>query len=91
VKPREIIERIRRDYGRPLSYYYAYTGKEIALKDIYGDDSLVSYHHLIFYIEQLRESNPKSYIVLKIDPVKHKFLQLFIAFEACIRGFYFCC
>jgi len=38
VRPREIIKRLRRDYGRLLSYYYAYIEKEMILKDIYGDD-----------------------------------------------------
>ena len=40
VKPKDIIERSRRDYGRPLSYYYTYNGKELALNEIYGNDSL---------------------------------------------------
>jgi len=28
VKPKDIAKRFRSDYGRPLSYYYAYTGKD---------------------------------------------------------------
>ena len=53
MKPKDIIERFKRDYGRLLSYYYAHIEKELALKKIYGDNSL-SYHHLKSYIEQLR-------------------------------------
>ena len=64
VKLKDIIERFRRDNGRSLSYYYTYTEKKLALKEIHGDDSL-SYHHLISYINQLRKSNPNSYVVLE--------------------------
>jgi len=47
--------------------------KKLALKEIYGDDSL-SYHHLMPYIKQLREGNPNSYVVLETHPKNHKFL-----------------
>ena len=50
-----------------LSYYYAYTEKQMAMKDIYGDNS-VSYHNLYSYMNQLVESNPNSYVVRKNTP-----------------------
>ena len=57
VKPKYIIERFRRDYGRSLSYYYAYIGKELALKEIYSDDSL-SYSFNILHWE-IKGEQPK--------------------------------
>jgi len=86
VKLKDIIERFRKNYGRQLSYYYTYTGKELTLKEIYGDDSL-SYHHLISYIEQLRESNPNSYVVLEIYLENHKFSRLFIVLMLAFESF----
>ena len=68
-----------------MSYYYAYTRKQIAMKDKYDNDS-VSYHHLYSYMNQLVESNPNNYVMLQKDPVTPRFLRLFIAFGACTPG-----
>ena len=35
LKPKDIRRKFKYDYGIELSYYYAYTGKQMAMKDIY--------------------------------------------------------
>jgi len=68
LKPKDIRRKFKYDYDIEMSYYYVYTGKQMAMKDIYGDDS-VSYHHLYSYMNQLVESNPNSYVVLQKYPI----------------------
>ena len=89
VKPSEIIDYFRRECGVRLSYYFAYTGRGIAIKEIHGDDS-VSYKQLAWYTESIRRTNPGSYVTLEVDEESRKFKRIFISFEACIYGFNFC-
>lgn len=89
VKPSEIIDDFRRDYGVRLSYYYAYAGRELAAKEIHGDESL-SYNNLVWYLEALNKTNPGSYTILEINEETKKFQRLFVSFEAQIFGFKYC-
>ncbi|KAF9592996.1 hypothetical protein IFM89_019723 [Coptis chinensis] len=74
MKLREIMRLIHREYHLDISYYYAYTGRELVLKDIYGEGSL-SYYQLHWFEGALKASNPGSHIVLEID---------FISFAGCL-------
>ncbi|OVA05677.1 hypothetical protein BVC80_263g1 [Macleaya cordata] len=89
IKPKEIVDIFKSDYGVTLGYYFAYAGKELALKKIYGDDKL-SYSNLRWFADSLIRTNPGSRVVLEVNPVTNKFERLFISFEACIHGFEFC-
>ncbi|KAF9589947.1 hypothetical protein IFM89_029563 [Coptis chinensis] len=81
MKPREIMRLIHREYHLDISYYYAYIGRELALKDIYGEDGL-SYYQLCWFEDALKASNPSSHVVLEIDEGLHKFRRIFISFGA---------
>ncbi|OVA04269.1 hypothetical protein BVC80_1623g18 [Macleaya cordata] len=89
IKPKEIVDIFKSDYGVTLGYYFAYASKELALKQIYGDDKL-SYSNLRWFAGSLIRTNPGSRVVLEVNPVTNKFERLFISFEACIHGFEFC-
>lgn len=89
IRPKEIIADFRRKHGVVLNYYYAYTGREMALKEVHGTDEL-SYHQLIWFSDAVRKSNPGSHVVLQTDPVTCQFRRFFICYEACIYGFKYC-
>ncbi|XP_026396819.1 uncharacterized protein LOC113291509 [Papaver somniferum] len=87
-KTKDIMEQIRREYGFDISRYYAYEGKRHALNMAWGEDEK-SFAYLHWYTKQLSETNPGSRVVLETD-ASQKFVILFIAFGACIRGFNYC-
>lgn len=87
-KTKDIMEQIRREYGFDISRYYAYAGKRHALNMAWGEDEK-SFSYLHWYTKQLSETNPGSRVVLETD-ASQKFVRLFIAFGACIRGFNYC-
>ena len=84
--PKDIIGIFQRDYGIRLKYYFAYTARMMAIKQIYGDSAL-SYHHLQWYRDVVLQSNPCSRFELEVDPNTKQFIRLFVAFEAAIHGF----
>ena len=89
TKPSDIIDYFRREFGVKLSYYFAYTGKSHAIKEVHGDD-YASYQQLASYTNSINESNPGSYVVLEVDEATRKFQREFISYKACIYGFNFC-
>ena len=81
TKPSDIIDYFRREFGVTLSYYFAYTGKSHAVKEVHGDD-YASYQQLVSYINSIKESNPGSYDILEVDEATRKFQRVFIAYVA---------
>ncbi|XP_026396119.1 uncharacterized protein LOC113290750 [Papaver somniferum] len=69
--------------------FQAYNRREKVYKTIYGDD-VKSYSHLVWYIDDIKETNPGSVIKFEFDPAKKQFQRIFIAFDACIKGYRFC-
>ncbi|KAF9602273.1 hypothetical protein IFM89_026361 [Coptis chinensis] len=67
----------------------AVCGKELAMKEVYGDDAF-SYTLLEWYTDALQRTNPGSHIQLELDKNTRQFARLFISFEACIHGFNYC-
>ncbi|OVA12366.1 hypothetical protein BVC80_1795g1 [Macleaya cordata] len=67
IKPKEIVDIFKSDFGVTLNYYFARAGKELALKHIYGDDVL-SYSNLRWFVDSVRRTNPGSNVVLEVDP-----------------------
>ncbi|XP_026410466.1 uncharacterized protein LOC113305664 [Papaver somniferum] len=72
-----------------MEYYQAYNDMEKVYKTIYGGD-VKSYSHLVWYIDAIKETNPGSVIKFEFDPAKKQFQRIFIAFDACIKGYRFC-
>lgn len=88
-KSKDIIAEFRREYNFNLSYYYAYSGKQLALKEIYGDDAM-SYNDLRWYSEALQQYNPGSYVSMDVDSSTNQFERICLAFGACLLGFKHC-
>ncbi|KAF5185011.1 Zinc finger protein [Thalictrum thalictroides] len=89
INAKNIIDHFRMEYGVLLKYYFAWSGKELAIKEIHGGDTL-SYHQLVWFVDSLLKTNPGSHVALESDPITHKFERIFISFEACISGFKYC-
>ncbi|KAL5709250.1 hypothetical protein ACHQM5_019961 [Ranunculus cassubicifolius] len=89
ITPQDIIDYFSREFDVVLSYYYAYQGRRLACKEIYGGEEL-SYHQLEWYTRQLKATNPGSHLVLEKDHVSRKFQRLFVSFGASIVGFTHC-
>ncbi|RZC56846.1 hypothetical protein C5167_015700, partial [Papaver somniferum] len=87
-KPKKIAVDFQTNYGITMEYYQAYNGREKVYKTIYGDD-VKSYSHLVWYIDAIKETNPGSMIKFEFDPAKKQFQRIFIAFDACIKGYRF--
>lgn len=89
IKPKDLVTKFSVEYGLKVKYYFARMGKELALKELYGDFS-ISYNQLRWYTESLKAADPNGYVSLDVDPTSHKFQRLFIAYGASISGFNFC-
>nr|XP_028952514.1 uncharacterized protein LOC114822343 [Malus domestica] len=89
IKPIQIVDDFKKNYGLDVSYYNAWYGKEMVMTMVHGDDVL-SYQKLGWYVEEIRKSNPGSHCVLQCDPNTSHFRRLFIAFRGSIEGFNYC-
>ncbi|XP_038983330.1 uncharacterized protein LOC120103888 isoform X2 [Phoenix dactylifera] len=83
-KPTDIVKDIRREYGVQLPYHQAWHGKELAMKEIYGDRSL-SYDRIRWYCDAIVQTNPGS--ITKYETIEGRFRRLFICFHASLLGF----
>ncbi|KAF5175957.1 Zinc finger protein [Thalictrum thalictroides] len=77
------------DYGLKLGYHTAYHAKDLAIKDIHGDDDLF-YYRLRWNVDVLKENNPGSYVILEVEEETNAFKRVFIAIAACLNGYKFC-
>ena len=89
MKTKDIINLFQTEYNIILKYYFAYSGKRLALEDLHGSD-MMSYHHLKSFCDAVIESNPGSKVVLECNHDTRQFERVFIGFEACAHGFQFC-
>ncbi|CAN6558550.1 unnamed protein product [Malus baccata var. baccata] len=89
IKPKEIISNLKQFYGLDIDYSTAYFGKQRAVFELNGDD-VDAYKFLPWYVESARSSNPGSVFELEVVPESNRFLRLFIAYDAWIKGFMFC-
>ncbi|KAL6129676.1 hypothetical protein ACLB2K_073025 [Fragaria x ananassa] len=89
LKPRQIMDRFKHSFGLDISYRSAWYARELARKDVHGDDGN-SYSQLLWYRDAILESNPGSYCRVEINPLTNRFERLFICFSGCIQGFQSC-
>ncbi|KAM7503335.1 hypothetical protein LguiB_002239 [Lonicera macranthoides] len=73
--PKDVLEHIKVVYGFEISYWNAWKSRELAGKEVLGDDS-ASYNWLVRYLQVLKESNPGPYCVLEVDGASRLFQQL---------------
>lgn len=76
-------------YGIDLAYHTIWLGVEKARGELFGDYA-ESFDKLRWYVEAARVSNPGSLLSLDFHPVSKEFSRMFVAFDACIKGFNYC-
>ena len=85
-KPCVAVNDIHRAFGVVVPYHRAWVGKELAVRDIHGDEC-ESFDKLRWFCDVLRETNPGSIADLEIFPDTMKFRRIFISIAACVAGF----
>ena len=77
---------LKKDFGVEINYQKAWNAREIALREIHGNDC-DSFNKLRWFCDAVKESNPGSVADLDSCTEKGKFRRIFIAFHSCIAGF----
>ena len=85
-KANTAVDDIRAAYGVEVRYRTAWSGKEIARKEITGGDDN-SFNRIRGFCNALKASNPGSVADVEVNPVNGKFLRTFIALGGCLLGF----
>ncbi|XP_058194215.1 uncharacterized protein LOC131310955 [Rhododendron vialii] len=87
--PIEAVKFFEKYYGSKISYHHAWFGVEKAGDELYGDYAL-SFDLLRWYAEVAKEKNPGSVIDVEYCDKTNCFRRIFVAFDACIKGFNYC-
>ncbi|XP_058214882.1 uncharacterized protein LOC131326208 [Rhododendron vialii] len=87
-KPIDAVRFFRQRYGTTIGYHHAWLGIEMANNDTQGDYAL-SFNKLRLYAEVAKEKNPGSVVDVECCE-DNRFRRLFVAFDACIKGFNYC-
>jgi hypothetical protein len=85
---RELQEKLKKHHKVIISYFRVYEGKELALKNLYGDwDS--SFDNLYRFKAQIESCCPGSLVIIDHHTIndKIKFRRFFFALKPCIDGF----
>ena len=88
-RPVDVKKEFLTNYGQEVSYYKAWLGVEKARGKVFGDYT-TSFEKLHWYIDELKRTNPGTYVEFEYDDKSHQFSRLFLAFGACIQGFNYC-
>uniref|UniRef100_A0A1J3EJ93 SWIM-type domain-containing protein n=1 Tax=Noccaea caerulescens TaxID=107243 RepID=A0A1J3EJ93_NOCCA len=86
-KPKEILQDIRDEHGVAVSYMQAWRGKERSMAALHGTYE-EGYRFLPLYCEQIKLVNPGSFASVSASGPENCFQRLFIAYRACISGFF---
>ncbi|ESQ41642.1 hypothetical protein EUTSA_v10015777mg [Eutrema salsugineum] len=89
-KPKEILQDIRDEHGVAVSYMQAWRGKERSMAALHGTYE-EGYRFLPAYCEQIKLVNPGSFASVSASGPENCFQRLFIAYRACISGFFSAC
>ena len=86
--PKALQQKIREHYKIKVHYKRVYMGKELALKQIYGDWD-TSFDNLYKFKAQVEMVSPGSLVDIEHHKINDKirFSRLFVAFKPCIEGF----
>ncbi|KAI8555648.1 hypothetical protein RHMOL_Rhmol05G0189600 [Rhododendron molle] len=87
--PIEAVKFFEKYYGSKISYHHAWFGVEKAGDELYGDYAL-SFDLLRWYAEEAKAKNPGSVIDVEYCDKTNCFSRIFVAFDACIKGFNYC-
>ncbi|KAK1288876.1 hypothetical protein QJS10_CPB19g00361 [Acorus calamus] len=69
---RDKVKDVSRDYGIQLPYHKAWHGKEVACKDLHGNEFL-SFDNLRWYVDAVMATNSENYVGLECTPDDHRF------------------
>jgi hypothetical protein len=88
VGAKELQRRIKDKHKIEVNYKRVYVGKELALKQLYGNWDK-SFDNLFKFKEEIESSCPESFVVIDHHTVneKIKFRRLFFALKPCVDGF----
>ncbi|KAM7465735.1 hypothetical protein LguiB_013297 [Lonicera macranthoides] len=86
---KEVVRNMKREYGISVPYWNAWYAKEMALREVHGDDDM-SYRILVRYLELLEQTNPGTRCSLEVETESFRFNRVFIALGGCIKGFLRC-
>ncbi|XP_020272469.1 uncharacterized protein LOC109847650 [Asparagus officinalis] len=84
LRPIDVQKELLTSYGLRVDYSKILWGKERAQEQLYGD-AHESYDQLRWYVEEVKKTNPGSYI--HVEQNEGRFSKLFICYAACINGF----
>ncbi|XP_020266828.1 uncharacterized protein LOC109842351 [Asparagus officinalis] len=84
LRPIDVQKELLTSYGLRVDYSKIWWGKERAQEQLYGD-AHESYDQLRWYVEEVKKTNPGSYI--HVEQNEGRFSKLFICYAACINGF----
>ncbi|XP_058216729.1 uncharacterized protein LOC131327596 [Rhododendron vialii] len=87
--PIQAVKFFEKYYGSKISYHHAWFGVEKAGDELYGDYAL-SFDQLRWYAEVAKEKNLGSVIDVEYSDKSNCFRRIFVAFDACIKGFNYC-
>ncbi|KAI3764247.1 hypothetical protein L2E82_14253 [Cichorium intybus] len=85
IKPKDIANDLKRDYGIELNYSQARRAKEYAREQLLGSYK-DAYNELPFFCEKIMETNPGSLATFSTKE-NSSFHRLFISFHASVSGF----
>jgi hypothetical protein len=84
----ELVKKIKEHHKVEVPYHRVYDGKELALKQLYGDwDN--SFNNLFMFKSQIEASCPGSLVIIDHHTINDKirFKRFFFALKPCIDGF----
>lgn len=87
-RPIEAVRLFQQRYGTTISYNHAWLGVEKATNECSGD-YVLQFDRLRWYADIAKEKNPGSVVDVECCE-DNRFRRLFVAFDACIRGFNYC-
>ncbi|XP_026384880.1 uncharacterized protein LOC113280476 [Papaver somniferum] len=82
LKPRQIMSLFKKTYGSNIKYHHARRGKEAVFEEQYG-----SYSDFTWYVKEIEETNPDSYVKFEVEDGTSRFHRIFVCYGACKHSY----
>jgi hypothetical protein len=88
IGPKELQRRIKDQHKVVVSYKRVYYGKELTMKQLFGDWDK-SFNNLYRFKAAVEEACPSSFVIIDHYTIEEKirFRRLFFALKPCVDGF----